>query len=293
MPQEPTPLLVIGGNSMIGKHILALVPQARALARAAGSSRVSAIGSYIEIGPDAFDGVELVINCTGLVQGGGNELLRVNADLQQALAEKARAAGVSRYIAIGSFSIFGASERIGHRLPPAPVDAYGRSKLEGERRLAATQAEGFGVLSVAFPAIVGGNRPGKVERMLQLWRRVGLWPVPSDDVSRSMIGAEAAARVLVAAAHSDLTGRVLAADPVPFTFRGVARWMREDLGAQCAMLSVPRGAEALLRRAAPRLHRSLMTDSLLEPEDNFMLAQRIESSLRSELIAAARGGSPA
>ncbi|WP_164549692.1 NAD-dependent epimerase/dehydratase family protein [Altericroceibacterium xinjiangense] len=282
------PLLVIGGNSAIGRHILELLPDARAIARDGGGGHVSAVGSYFDLAPDAFAGVHTVINCAGLVQGGEDELRRVNCDLQQELAEKARAAGVARYVAIGSFSIFGAREQITAGLQPDPIDAYGRSKLEGERRLAAAQGEGFGVLSVAFPAIIGTSRPGKVERMLHIWRRTRVWPMPAGDVQRSMIGAKAAARVLVAAGSSDRTGRVLAADPVPFTYRSAAQWMREDLGARVGLARVPGAVEALFAASAPGLHRSLMADSMLRPDDNFMSTQRLESSLRPELVASAK-----
>ena len=53
------------------------------------------IGEYFDLPSDVFDGVRSVINCTGIVRGNGDELRRVNCDLQHSLAEKARSAGVA------------------------------------------------------------------------------------------------------------------------------------------------------------------------------------------------------
>ena len=282
----PPRVLIIGGNSSIARHLLTLLPGARAIARTGARPRVVTVGDYRGLRPDDFAGTEVVVNCAGVVSGVEAALRAVNVDLQVSLATAAREAGVTRYITIGSFSIFGARDRIDRDTSPAPADAYGRSKLDGDHALRQLQTDHFGLLSVAFPAIIGTTRAGKVERMLRLWRQIGFWPVPAGDIARSMIGAEGAARVLACAAADDRTGLVLAADPVAFSYHAAAQWLREDLGGAFSQLSVPRAGVALLRRASPSLHRSMMADNLLDPACNYALERGVESSLRSELVAA-------
>lgn len=286
MIPEARRVLIIGGNSAIARHLLALLPEARAVARTGSHPRVTSVGDYRDLRADSFDGVEAVINCAGVVRGTEAELHAVNVELQVALAKAARDAGAVRYVSIGSFSIFGERSRIGPETPEAPIDAYGRSKRDGDRALHRLQTDRFGILSVAFPAIIGTTRAGKVERMLRLWHRTGIWPMPAEDIARSMIGAEAAARTLAHAAGDDRTGRVLAADPIAFSYRTVAQWLREDVGGRFGLFAVPRQGISLLRRASPSLYRSTMADSMLEPMCNYMIERGLESSLRHELAAA-------
>ncbi|MGK6320559.1 NAD-dependent epimerase/dehydratase family protein [Sphingomonas sp. DT-204] len=279
-------VLIIGGNSAIARHLLTLLPEARAVARVGNHPRVTSVGDYRDLRAGSFEGVEAVINCAGTVRGTEAELREVNVELQVALAKAARDAGAVRYVTIGSFSIFGECSRIGPETPIAPVDAYGRSKRDGDQALQRLQTDRFGILTVAFPAIIGTTRIGKVERMLGLWRRTRIWPMPAEDIARSMIGAEGAARVLANAAGDDRTGRVLAADPITFGYRAVAQWLREDVGGTFGLFTVPDRGISLFRRASPSLYRSMMADSMLEPTCNYMVERGLESSLRRELTAA-------
>lgn len=279
-------VLIIGGNSAIARHLLELLPDAQAVARSSDRPRVTAVGDYRELCAKSFDGVQTVINCAGIVRGTDAELHAVNVELQAALARAARASGASRFVAIGSFSIFGDCRRIDSKTPVAPSDSYGRSKCDGDAALRRLETDRFGIMSVAFPAIIGTTRTGKVERMLGLWQRIGLWPMPIGDIARSMIGAEGAARVLAYAAADDRTGRVLAADPIPFRYREIARWLREDVGGAFGLLPVPPAGAALARRVSPSLYRSMMADSLLEAAHNYVVDCGLGSSLRRELAAA-------
>lgn len=289
MTTAPGRVLILGGNSSIARHLLTLLSDARSIARTGGGERIAVVGDYRDLRPGDFAGARAVINCVGIVSGGEAALRAVNIDLQHMLAQIAREAGVPRYVAIGSLSVFGPRTRIDQGTPVAPIDAYGRSKLEGERALRALETNEFATVSVAFPAIVGTTRLGKVERMLRLWRRTGIWPVPAGDIARSMIGARSAARVLASAIEDDRTGRVLAADPAVFSYAAASRWLREDVGGRFARLPIPSPGVALLARVNPGLHRSIMADSLLDAESNYALDRGIGSTLRQELAEAVQG----
>lgn len=292
MDFDPERVLITGGNSAIARHLLKLLPGARAMARTANHTGVVAVGDYRRLGRKDFAGAEVVINCAGIVAGTEAELRAVNVDLQVGLATTARAAGVARYVAIGSFAIFGAPTSIDGNTLVAPLDAYGRSKRDGEQALQRLDTDTFGALSVAFPAIVGTTRAGKVERMLRTWARVGAWPIPRGDIARSMIGAAGAARVLACAAADDRRGRVLAADPVLFRFAAVARWLREETGDAFRRLPIPPGGEQLIRWVSPSVYRSLMMDSVLDPASNYMVERNVASSLQRELVDAISLGNP-
>lgn len=278
-------ILIIGGNSAIARHLTTLLPRARAIARTASHPNVRSVGSYAALGPADFDGVDTVINCAGIVTGDARTLHEVNVALTHHLAAIARAGGARRFVTIGSFSIFGTRSRIDTTTDPSPEDPYGASKLAAEIALKRLQRDDFSVLTVALPAIIGTTRMGKVERMMRGWQRIGTWPMPVSDVTRSLVGAFSAAQILASAALQDHTGRLLAADPVPFRYRAVAGWLREDVGGRFGLLPLPPLLTAPFARLAPRLHRSLMTDCHLADDSNFAVAAGVDTTLRADLRA--------
>lgn len=278
-------ILIIGGNSAIARHLATLLPGARSIARTAGYPHVRSVGSYAGLRPADFDGIDLVINCAGIVTGDARTLKEVNVTLTHHLAATARAGGARRFVTIGSFSIFGPQSRIDRTTKPGPEDPYGASKLASEIVLQRLQRGDFSVLTVALPAIIGTTRVGKVERMIRAWQRIGIWPIPVSDVTRSLVGASSAAQILASAALQDHTGRLLAADPVPFRYRSVAKWLREDVGGHFGLLPLPARLTAPFARLAPRLHRSLMTDCHLADDSNFAVVAGVKTTLRADLSA--------
>ncbi|WP_375248855.1 NAD-dependent epimerase/dehydratase family protein [Sphingomonas sp.] len=284
------PTAIIGGNSSIARHLLRLLPGARCIARRGAHEGTISVGRYADVEASHLAGAEVVINCAGIVSGEADALRAVNVELQRRLAEIAHQAGARRYIAISSFSVFGPRTWIDEHSPEDPHDDYGASKRDGDKALRRLNAYGFETVSVAFPAIIGTTRPGKVERMLRWWRRFRFLPTPHPDIRRSMVGAEAAAQVLVGVARSERSGRILAADPVPFSFQNAASWLREDAGFELYRLPVPQIATEVLRKAAPRFHASMMSDSLLDPQSNVAVSQGWRSTLRRELVGSVVSG---
>ena len=112
-----------------------------------------------------FDGIDVVIHLAGL---SNDPLGRLNPDLTDEinhhaaanLAELARAAGVRRFVAASSCSIYGAAGDawIDEDATPAPVSEYARSKLAMENAVMALTCPGFEVV-VARPGTVFGESP--------------------------------------------------------------------------------------------------------------------------------------
>src|SRR5690606_20874985 len=119
----------------------------------------------------------------------------------------------SSYAAAGPAS---AAAPRGNEETPAPLTAYGRTKLAGEEITRSLQGEGVEVVVVRAPAVYG---PGD-RALLPYFRLVrwGLAPVPNGGESRlHLIYVEDLARALVGAAEVD-AGIYAVAEPV------VHRW---------------------------------------------------------------------
>ena len=116
---------------------------------------------------------------------------RINAKGAVRLAEQAAAAGVRRLIFLSTVKVNGeASGEVPFREsdPPAPADAYGRSKWEAEQGLAEVAAR-TGILVVVLrpPLVYGPHVKGNFLTLLEVCRKAPPLPLASVANRRSLI----------------------------------------------------------------------------------------------------------
>ena len=282
---QPKRLAIVGGNSSIGRLLRARhMPGALAFVRGGGEEGARQVARYHDIAAVDLAGIDTVINCAGAVAGTDEELRDANVALPAALASACRDAGVGRLLHISSFSVYGRAEAIDDATQPDPQSEYGRSKLAGDEALLAGEGNGLTCAVLRLPAILdpdGSNR--KVAKMLHVWRRAGVWPVPKNDVRRSMISSAMTAATLADLADSDAKGIVHAADKQPFSYALARRVIEEESAKRARAFPLPKPAVALVGAIAPSLHANLFADSLLAERANF--ASGYESDLEATLRA--------
>ena len=185
---------------------------------------------------------------------------RVNAAAVDSLAWAAATAGVHRVLMLSSVKAQcadAASIPLTEVMTPAPDGPYGRSKLEGERLLAARLATGSTDWAVLRPVLVYG--PGVKANMSMLARlaRSGLLlPLGALTGRRSLLGlanlGDAVMHVLTAQPASRKV--MLVADPGPLAVPEMIAAMRAGLGRSPGLIKVPlapaRIAARLVGRAA-------------------------------------------
>jgi UDP-glucose 4-epimerase len=176
-------IVLTGGAGFIGSHLVdELVNRRRAtrvtvvdslvngrranLARWTSDPRVRLIEADIrsEAGLRTIDDADVVFHLASLGARHGAlhpaENHDVNATATLALVERARAAGVGRFVHVSSAEVFGPTQRaaVDERHPMRPETAYGASKLAGETYVrAAHRAHGFPAI-VVRPFIAYGPR---------------------------------------------------------------------------------------------------------------------------------------
>jgi len=175
-----------------------------------------------------------------------------NVELTRRVLQACRRAGVSRFV--HASCVEGAGEcferPITEEQPPAPDDAYGRSKLEAEGLVARAAAEGgLGASVLRFPLIYG---PGVRANMRALFGLVaGGTPLPFGAVrnQRTYLYVKNAASALVAVLEHDghQAATYLVSDGVDFSTPDLMRAIAAALGRRARLVNVPVG---LLRGAA-------------------------------------------
>lgn len=290
------PVLVTGAAGFIGgalvERLLAEgVPTVAAVRRppprpASGHpptrAKVVAVG---DIGPhtdwrDPLAGVDCVVHLAARVHVMREqaadplaEFRKVNVDGTLALARQAAAAGVRRFIFVSSVKVNGESTGPGRPFAaddvPAPLDAYGLSKLEAERGLLALAAQTGMALVIIRPVLVYGPGVKANFRSMMVWLSRGVpLPLGATGNRRSMVALDNLTDMIATCmSHPAAAGQVfLVSDGEDMSTTELLRRMGAALGKPARLLPVPAawldGAARLLgkRAVAQRLCGSLQVD---------------------------------
>ena len=210
-------VLVTGAGGFLGSHVVERLRHdghaVRALVRAANAPReLAELGAEIRIGDvtdaasrtDACRGCDAVVHAAGLVTEvavSDAEYTRVNVEGSAALARAAAAAGVRRFLHVGSTSVYrpNLGRPIDEATPFEPGDVYGQSKAEAERRLVAIAASTRLDLVVIRPSRIYGPRDGSLVRVFRAIERQRFWRVGPCDAEVDFVYVTDVAAALAAA----------------------------------------------------------------------------------------------
>jgi nucleoside-diphosphate-sugar epimerase len=228
----------------------------------------------------ALSGVEVVVHASARVhvmheaaQDPLVEFRKVNLEGTLNLARQAAAAGVKRFIFISSIKVNGEATPPGKPFSaedvPAPVDAYGVSKLEAEQGLYELAASTGMEVVIIRPVLVYG--PGVKANFLSMmrWLSRGI-PLPLGAIHnrRSLVALEnLISLIVVCIDHPRAANQTfLVSDGEDVSTTDLLRKLACALGKPARLLPVPgwllQGAAALLgrRNVAQRLFGSLQVD---------------------------------
>lgn len=226
---------VTGASGFIGRHMTA------AIAARGDASVPIARPFHASTLADAFRDVDTVVHLAGLAAAvRARDLITANVDGTRVVAEAAAAVG-ARMIYVSSLAAAGPAPASAPRSeddPPAPITPYGRSKLEGERVVAATPGLKWTILR---PGAVYG--PG-TDALLPLFRAAsfGILPlVGRAGAAYTFIHIDDLVRAITAAIDVDVSGPLFVGHPRPVTTRELMEAVRAASGGTATIIGVPLG----------------------------------------------------
>jgi nucleoside-diphosphate-sugar epimerase len=189
----------------------------------------------------AAEGQDEVYHVAGVVAARSEaDFLAANRDGTANVVAAAEAAGRPRLVLVSSLAAAGPSPRdrpLRGDEPPAPVTAYGRSKLAGEQVVRGSALP----WTILRPPTVYGPRDREVLKVFRLVR-LGLAPVFGDGIQQlSAVHAGDLAEALIAAARGSATlGRVYyPCHPEVVTSAELVRRIGEVMGRRPVVIPVP------------------------------------------------------
>lgn len=262
--------IVTGASGFVGKTLCAMLPAGYGRLAFGAPDWEDALRSAPLAGATVF---HLAARVHPARDGDEAAYERDNVAKARALAEAAARAGARRIVVLSTVKVHGEQT---HERPfapgdvPAPEDAYGRSKLGGERAIAEVAAAG-GVewVVVRSPLVMGPDAPANLATLLRLADTP--WPLPFGGIAnrRSFVHVADLARLLIeCATHPRASGQVfLAAHPSPFSTPALVGALRRALGRPERLYAVPgamldaMGALTGQRRQVRRLTHCLEVDA--------------------------------
>lgn len=256
--------LITGATGFVGGHLaerlISTGWNVRALVRATSrTGALEALGAELRQGDlddidalrAAASGVDTVYHLAATTFGRNEaEFVRSNVTGTRNLVEAIATADPRprRLVNLSSYAACGPANGTGARRrdeTPAPLTAYGRTKLAGEAEAIAVGRAGVEVVIIRAPAVYG---PGD-RALLSYFRlvKLGLAPAPSGGGRRlHMIYAPDLALALARAAGSSV-GTFAVAEPVEHGWNGLVDEIAKSLERRPLRVTLPR---ALVRSAA-------------------------------------------
>lgn len=164
---------------------------------------------------ELFAGVDVVFHLAGLAHAMVNEADsrtydEVNTRGTVQVAERAKAAGVGRFVFMSSVKALGepGKELVREGQPSTATDPYGRSKYNAEVAVLRLHSVDFQVAILRPTLVYGPGAKGNLESLLRLVRGGRLPPLPVIHNRRSLVGVnDLITATILVATHPDAGGR--------------------------------------------------------------------------------------
>jgi nucleoside-diphosphate-sugar epimerase len=254
-------IAVTGASGFVGRALCAsLREQGRTVLPLVRNATVEQADAHVvgDLGPEtdwshALHGVDCVVHCAARVhvmQDDAPDPLgafrRVNVEGTQTLAMAAAAAGVRRLVFVSSLKVHGEQTLPGvpfqAHTPPAPQDAYGRSKWEAEQALwEVSSTTGLEVVVVRPPLVYGPGVKANFMRLMQLVANGFPLPLGGIHNQRSLLALGNLTDLLqICTEHSAAAGQTfLASDDQDMSTPELIRGLAAAMGRRAALLPVP------------------------------------------------------
>ena len=164
----------------------------------------------------SFSDVDFIVHVAGVVPKEGitaDDFYIVNYKLTSALAEKAKAEGVKKFVYISSMAVYGVTPTLKKgggvvyaQTPCAPSSDYGKSKLLAEQSLEKLEDERFKTAIIRVPSVYGKGKTEYLEQYNYSFGRLKSIPRAFTDRYKSIISVDNLCQLIYLIVKNDAEG---------------------------------------------------------------------------------------
>lgn len=179
-------ILITGANSFIGTFFKNNSPQ----------FQVSEV-DLLKTKPDKIDftGKDVVFHVAAIVHQDKSipesTYFAVNSDLAFNIANQAKKQGVKQFVFMSTVKVYGENSTQENpwteKSDCYPTDAYGKSKLDAEKRILALVDDSFVVSIIRTPVVYGAGVKGNIQKIARLIKKYKIIPLKGIDNKRAMV----------------------------------------------------------------------------------------------------------
>jgi len=261
-------IIVTGASGFVGKNYINLNK----------NHQIQAVSlSKSELFSFDFQGCEVLLHLAALVHqmhgAPEGEYFKINSDLAFATAQKAKKEGIKHFILLSTVKVYGESTTnkipLNEKTDCHPEDAYGKSKLEAEKRIFGLEDENFKVAIIRSPLVYGTGVKANMFNLIKLIDKMPILPFGNITNKRSFVYIENLIALIDRIITTRASGIYLARDSENLSTTELTLAISKALNKKRVMLSVPCLFKKIIASLFPAQYDRLWGSLEVSPESGW------------------------
>jgi len=261
-------ILITGSNSFIGSYFK----------NNSSQFQVSEV-DLLKVKPAEIDfsNAEVVFHVAAIVHQDKSipeeTYFKVNSDLAFEVAQKAKMDGVKQFVFMSTVKVYGENSDEQNPWkedsPCYPSDAYGKSKLDAEKRLMELNDENFTVSIIRTPVVYGVGVKGNILKIARFVKTYKFIPFNGINNKRAMVYIENLVALIQEVIHQQKPGIFLASDGQILSTSEFVNHLVHTTNEKKYFVTFPLIFQKIIKLVKPRLHSRLFGSMVIENTKTF------------------------
>jgi len=250
-------VIITGKGSFIGQNIISILSNYKIKEVDLLNKRISDIN---------FSDTDSVIHLAAIVHQKKSTpdslYFKVNSDLAFETATEAKKQGIKHFIFFSTIKVYGDGSyetiSFNEKSNCQPIDGYGKSKLDAEKRLMELADEGFKVSIIRPSMVYGKGVKANMYLLSKLVQKLPLIPLGGIQNKRSMVSIDNLMITLDAVINKQETGIYLACDKNPVSTSELVKKLILIINPNKKLINLPLWIQSILKLIFPFTMRRIV-----------------------------------